>query len=348
MQDDHLPVISLFCGAGGLDWGFRRESFRIILACDNSIAAINSYNLNAKLKSGRVVDLAVTRPQQLDEMMNERSPGVRPVGVIGGPPCQGFSRGNAYADPNDQRNLLPFRYAETLAYFNNQYNLKFFVFENVMGLKTPRHRERLQAIQKEFSAAGFRIFPHTLNASSFGVAQNRPRLFIVGLNERIFPDVEFHFPKGGMRRCCVRDAIEGLPEPAYFSRGMTAKDIPFHPNHWTMMPKSPKLLAGASSNGRSFRRLLWDDESPTIAYGNREIHVHPDGGRRLSVHEAMLLQGFPPKYRLWGNFSQQITQVSNAVPPPVARALARTIREVILASRAQELPGLPRSQGVAP
>ena len=143
----------------------------------------------------------------------------------------------------------------------------------------------------------------------------------------------------------MRDAIEGLPEPAYFSRGMTAKDIPFHRNHWTMMPKSPKLLAGTSTDGRSFRRLLWDDESPTVAYGNREIHVHPDGGRRLSVHEAMLLQGFPRQYRLCGNFSQQITQVSNAVPPPVARALARTIRGVILASRARELPGLPRERG---
>ena len=133
----------------------------------------------------------------------------------------------------------------------------------------------------------------------------------------------------------MRDAIAGLPEPVFFARGMTAKDIPFHPNHWTMMPRSPKLTTQVPTDGRSFRRLLWDEESPTVAYGNREIHVHPDGGRRLSVHEAMLLQGFPPQYRLWGNFSQQITQVSNAVPPPVAKALARGIQKTIVAGLVQ-------------
>jgi DNA (cytosine-5)-methyltransferase 1 len=330
MHADYLPIVSLFCGAGGLDWGFRREKFRVVLACDNAIAAVNSYNLNAKTKVGRMIDLATTAPDQFVEMMNEQSPGVAPVGIIGGPPCQGFSRGNASADSNDHRNLLPFRYAEILGHLNDKYNIKFFVFENVMGLKTPRHRERFQAIQGEFARAGFNVFPETLNASAFGVAQNRPRLFIVGLNKRIFPGVDFVFPRGRSRPRCVRDAIEGLPDPVFFRKGMTVKDIPFHPNHWTMMPKSPKLMAGTSTDGRSFRRLLWDEVSPTVAYGNREIHVHPNGVRRLSVHEAMLLQGFPAQYRLWGNFSQQITQVSNAVPPPVARALARRLREIVM------------------
>ncbi len=335
MPDKHVPILSLFCGAGGLDWGFRREGFRAILALDNSFAAINSYNLNTQAKVGRLVDLSATSPQRINEMMNEVSPGITPAGLIGGPPCQGFSRGNASADPNDPRNHLPFKYAETLSYLNNRYELKFFVFENVMGLKTPRHRERFQAIQEEFGQAGFRVFSQTLNASSFGVAQNRPRLFIIGLNNKLFPDIDFVFPRGRVGQRCVRDAIAGLPEPVFFARGMTAKDIPFHPNHWTMMPRSPKLTTQVPTDGRSFRRLLWDEESPTVAYGNREIHVHPDGGRRLSVHEAMLLQGFPPQYRLWGNFSQQITQVSNAVPPPVAKALARGIQKTIVAGLVQ-------------
>jgi DNA (cytosine-5)-methyltransferase 1 len=307
------------------------EGFRAILALDHSLAAINSYNLNTKTKVGRLADLSELSPRRIVDLMEDVSPGIIPEAVIGGPPCQGFSRGNVCAVPNDPRNLLPFKYAEVLGYVNDKYTLKFFVFENVMGLKTPRHRDRFEAIQKEFGRAGFRVFPQTLNASSFGVAQNRPRLFIVGLNERLFPDIAFEFPSGRARRRCVRDAIEGLPAPAFFKRGMTVEDIPYHPNHWTMMPKSPKLLTGSATDGRSFRRLLWDEESPTVAYGNREIHVHPDGGRRLSVHEALLLQGFPPQYRLWGNFSQQITQVSNAVPPPVARALAQRIQRTIAA-----------------
>ena len=332
MSSQCMPIISLFCGAGGLDLGFRREGFKALLALDHSRAAINSFNLNTKTKVGRLADLAAITPSQIVEMMEEVSPGVSPVGVIGGPPCQGFSRGNVCAIPNDPRNLLPFKYAEALGYLNDKYVLKFFVFENVMGLKTPRHRTRLEAIEREFGCAGFKVFRQTLNASSFGVAQNRPRLFIAGLNETLFPNTNFEFPKGRLQRKCVRDAIEGLPMPTFFRRGMTAADIPYHPNHWTMTPKSSKLTMPSSTDGRSFRRLSWDEVSPTVAYGNREIHVHPNGGRRLSVHEAMLLQGFPAQYRLWGNFSQQITQVSNAVPPPVAKSLARAIRAVIVAS----------------
>ncbi len=191
-----------------------------------------------------------------------------------------------------------------------------------MGLMTPKHASRFDSIRKAFRQAGFNLFYHDLDAQEFGVPQLRRRLFLVGLNKKTFPNTEFIFPAGHVRKVTVRDTIAGLPEPVYFERGLKPTDIAYHPNHWTMMPKSKKFQTKTSTDGRSFRRLEWDKVSPTVAYGNREIHVHPDGGRRLSVHEAMLLQGFPPTYRLTGNFSQQITQVSNAVPPPVAQVLA--------------------------
>jgi DNA (cytosine-5)-methyltransferase 1 len=65
--------------------------------------------------------------------------------------------------------------------------------------------------------------------------------------------------------------------------------------------------------------------SPTIAFGHREIHIHPTGKRRLSIYEAMLLQGFPAEFVLKGNLTQQVEQVSNAVPPPLAEAIAQAI-----------------------
>ena len=121
-----------------------------------------------------------------------------------------------------------------------------------------------------------------------------------------------------------------LGEPAFFDKDLKTIDIPIHPNHWTMKPKSirfsnPSLTE--NNKTRSFRKLTWDKASPTIAFGNREIHVHPEGKRRLSIYEAMLLQGFPSKFTLEGNLSQQVTQISNAVPPPLARSVAAAIKK---------------------
>jgi DNA (cytosine-5)-methyltransferase 1 len=180
--------------------------------------------------------------------------------------------------------------------------------------------------------AGFEVFQSQLNAADFGVAQRRRRLFIVGLNSQLYSKAMFKFPAGAGTHRCVHDAIYGLPLPQYYRRGITPGEIGYHPNHWTMMPKSAKFTSGHASDGRSFKRLAWDKVSPTVAYGNREIHVHPDGGRRLTILEAMLLQGFPQEYRLTGTLSAQVTQVSNAVPPPVAEAIARSLRSLIESS----------------
>lgn len=79
--------------------------------------------------------------------------------------------------------------------------------------------------------------------------------------------------------------------------------------------------------------LAWDKPSCTVAYGNREVHVHPTGTRRLSVYEAMLLQGFPPSYKLTGTLSDQIRQISDAVPPPLAKSLAQSIYSFLEANQ---------------
>ena len=93
-----------------------------------------------------------------------------------------------------------------------------------------------------------------------------------------------------------------------------------------MQPKSERFTTREFNRWRSFRRLQWSEPSPTVAYGNREIHIHPSGRRRLSMLEAMLLQGFPQSYRIRGNLSEQVTQICNAVPPPVALVVAKAVR----------------------
>jgi len=129
----------------------------------------------------------------------------------------------------------------------------------------------------------------------------------------------------------LREAIGDLDSPAFFSRSLTHDQIPVHPNHWTMQPRSPRFAQDVSKwkNGRSFRRTFWDKPSPTIAFGHREIHIHPNCARRLSIFEAMLLQGFPMSFVLKGTLSQQAEMVSNAVPPPLARSVALAVKRIV-------------------
>ena len=81
--------------------------------------------------------------------------------------------------------------------------------------------------------------------------------------------------------------------------------------------------------GRSFRVLSWNEPSWTVAYGHREVHVHPNGNRRLSIYEAMLLQSFPKSYKLTGNISNQVRLISEAVPPKLAFCIAKSIRSCL-------------------
>lgn len=325
-----LPIISLFCGAGGLDLGFRQQGFKTVLAIDSDETAVSSFNLNAKAQVAVRADLSKMSANEVFKLLEERAPRVHPIGVLGGPPCQGFSSANVHANPDDPRNVLPFRYAELLAELNHRYGLHFFLFENVPGLKLSRHLDRFEKIRRAFENAHFRLSENVLDAVNFGVPQSRPRVFLIGLNKSLYPGMDFPFPSGEMSRMSVRAAIGDLPKPAFFARGMDASEIPHHPNHWTMVPKSSRFETKDFNPGRSFKRLVWREPSPTVAYGNREIHIHPDGKRRLSVYEAMLLQGFPKDYRLLGHLSAQVTQVCNAVPPPVAKALAGILRRMVL------------------
>jgi hypothetical protein len=166
-------------------------------------------------------------------------------------------------------------------------------------------------------------------------AQDRPRLILVGYNARLFPGLEWTPPRPTQSvPLTVRSVIGKLREPKYWERGLDPSSIPVHPNHWCMVPKSKNFttrgaLVQGTARGRSFRTLDWTQPSPTVAYGNREVHVHPSGRRRLSVYEALLLQGFPPEYELLGTLSAQISQVSEAVPPPLAQAVAASIRQDI-------------------
>jgi DNA (cytosine-5)-methyltransferase 1 len=328
-------LLSLFCGAGGLDLGFEQAGFQVGLALDRKKDSVDSYNHNRrKAACAKVQDLAAISLETLDVHFGSE---FRPTAVIGGPPCQSFSQANVNQKKDDVRSSLPRAYANLVSALHERSPLDFFVMENVVGLTLAKHEPTLIAVETKLREAGFKTARLMLNAKDYGTPQNRPRLFLLGINQKKFPNINPEAlsivkQPGGT----VRTKIGKLSEPWHFKRDIDMSGHPEHVNHWCMAPKSPKFHQGdgvkPGVKGRSFKKLEWDAPSIAVAYGHREVNVHPNGRRRLSVYEAMLLQGFPPQYELLGTLSSQIDQVSEAVPPPLAKAVADALRCTLYAT----------------
>jgi DNA (cytosine-5)-methyltransferase 1 len=319
-----LPaLVSLFSGAGGLDKGFVDEGFSVAVAMDISLSAIRTHRRNFPSTRATQCDIAKLGPRGVVELVKNCVPPGTRIGVIGGPPCQGFSRANNASVADDPRNQLPALYVEIVAALRKDFIVEFVVFENVMGIRDRKHEGTFQAVLDGLRVLGLKPSEHRVVATDFGVPQTRNRLVLVGVRECSTPILIRE--RTGHRT--VRDAIAGLPEPDFYRSPNSVDSDRYHPNHWTMQPKSKRFQEPDSlaSSGRSFRRLNWDEPSPTVAYGHREIHVHPDGTRRLSIYEAMRLQGFDSDFVIEGNLSEQVEQISNAVPPPLARSIAAAV-----------------------
>jgi DNA (cytosine-5)-methyltransferase 1 len=319
-----VPIISLFSGAGGLDLGFSHAGFETVAAFENDAACRLTYD--HEFGTGRSIkaDLGKLREPAILEALAGRRPA---RGIVGGPPCQGFSRGNVLRDPHDVRNRLPHAFSRFISIVQKTTTLDFFVLENVPGLLQPQHAGLWSRLRSKLAKLGFNLYCQELNALDFGVAQVRRRLFLVGIHDRF--QKPYKAPIGRSEPRSLESVIGGLPEPVFYQRNIDPESIPFHKNHWTMQPKSSRFHNQDFNRWRSFRILDWNRPSPTVAYGNREVHIHPDGRRRLSVYEAMLLQGFPKRFRIYGNLSEQFSQVSNAVPPRMAQRVAESIFSVI-------------------
>jgi DNA (cytosine-5)-methyltransferase 1 len=322
-------VVSLFSGAGGLDLGFHEAGFRIAVALDSSVAAIRTHKRNFPATASEVTDLSLVQAEGVLSRVQKHVPIGAKIGVIGGPPCQGFSRANTHSTADDPRNAYPALYLDIVKKLQEAYEVEFVVFENVLGIRDKKHLATYDSLVKQLGASGFDITEEELCALDFGVPQNRRRVLVCGMRKlKGYLPVSLRKTPG---KKTVAEAIGTMQPPAFFSRDLDPTTFPEHPNHWTMRPKSPRFLKpdAITVDGRSFKRLRWHESSPTIAFGHREIHVHPDGTRRLSIFESMRLQGFPDEFVLEGNLSEQVEQVSNAVPPPLAHSVASAVKRAL-------------------
>jgi DNA (cytosine-5)-methyltransferase 1 len=338
-------VASLFSGAGGMDLGFKSAGFEIVYANDFDKHACATYreNIGDHIVEASIEDIDVSTIPDCDVM-------------IGGPPCQGFSVAGKMS-LEDERSQLVYNFADIVL----EKKPRAFVMENVDHLgKSPRFKLTRDSLRELFETDYF-VQDGILVASDFGVPQRRRRYFMVGLlkteienqstepflpipNGKIAPtsrDILLSFPPPGqegnertinakitlaaspvMRKSPYSGMLfNGLGRPVDLNRPIQTLAATFGGN------KTPVVDERELRNGED----PWIvDYHSKLNNGMQAVFKEgPDFLRRLTVDECIVFQDFPRNYVLHGPKSAMFRQIGNAVPPGLARVIAKQILKIL-------------------
>lgn len=361
-----IPLISFFSGGGFLDMGFEQAGFEIIWTneFDKTFAQLHSAGITSWRKSrGNGIKAEIFNTKSIidistDEIIKEAFPDGKPdfFGIIGGPPCQDFSMNGSMKGFNGDRGKL------TVIYFDKILELKpaFFVMENVTGLtKRSETKEYLHKLLKRVEREYF-IDYKKLNSLDYGVPQFRERIFFIGIKKEYISDEYvnqnllenwFPFPVNIIYKDAASKYNWGKPEK-YGQNLAQPKGLPIELCVESCLVKSDQtkyipnadeffnlykpeseleLINEGETNRPSFKRLHRFKYSPTACYGNNEVHLHPYQQRRLSVREALRIQGVPDTYVLPSKIalSKKFKMIGNGVPVPLAKEVAIALKVFI-------------------
>lgn len=208
--------VDLFCGAGGLSLGFVWAGWTPVVGADFDASSLRTYRANVHEKALEVNLAADGGREKLVVEANKAPITKRPLLVLGGPPCQGFSTAGNRRSMSDLRNQLFHEYAAILRSISPD----GFVFENVPGLLSMEGGTVFQMVRDTLSSAGYNIVVWDLHAHHFAVPQRRRRLFLVGTRDNSWtilppmlatPPHASLFGDRGHGFITVQDAIGDLP-----------------------------------------------------------------------------------------------------------------------------------------
>ena len=309
-----IRALSLFSGGGGLDLGFWRAGFEHVASyeiMEAAAATLTKAHPEWNVCGGAEGDVREVDWRQFRGQVDL---------VHGGPPCQPFSSAGRQRGELDDRDMWPeFVRAVT------EIRPRAFVGENVPALASSKFSEYVNdaiITPLELGRFGYTVTPIVLHAIDFGVPQIRKRIFFVGFRSRRAatrwkPPQPRDAPTMGMREAL------GLPNIGYDDLSPTIRSSLTGPRHTT------SILSSVSAR-RKFERLeVWPNG---VASTREAAHrfVAPNGHFRLSVPDVALLQGFPDDWPWVGAAYMALGQIGNAVPPPMAYAVAVSVAEALL------------------
>lgn len=356
-------IFSFFSGSGFLDLGFEMSGFSIDLVNEYSRAFIHAYQYSrqrmgiAEPKYGYqnfdVNEYLSFRADELRQYIADERAAGNLVGFIGGPPCPDFSVAGKQRGREGDNGRLSLSYIRLII----DQHPDFFLFENVKGLwKTAKHRAFYEELKLMLADAGYRMSNRLTNSIEFGAPQDRDRILLFGISRESFPNLamfnfpwkrhiiydwkhirNLHWPQTEVfaedsERVCPTDIPLELTVQYWFDKN----DVTHHPNACDcFVPrqglKKMLVVEEGDVSKKSHKRLHRWRYSPTVAYGNNEVHLHPYHARRLTVAEALSLQSLPKEFVLPPDMSltDKFKTTGNGVPFLMAKGIATTIREYL-------------------
>lgn len=340
-------VLDLFCGCGGLSYGFESVGYNIVLGIDNDKKALETFELNHKGAISIWGDITTIHSADIYAVTGSKKIDV----IVGGPPCQGMSLSGPrkFDDPRNKLYLSYIRLVEEI-------KPKAFVIENVPGLVSLFGGQIKDNIIKRLSDLGYTVCYKILCAADYGVPQNRRRVVFVGLENN-----RFEYPVPLKEQITCEMALSDLPslenelgkeEQDYstppkndYQKFMRLRSNVVRNHIAASHSKKVKDIIALVPDGGNYKDLpepyynsrnfhvAWtrfnsQKPAPTIDTGHRH-HFHYIYNRVPTVRECARLQSFPDDFVFLGNKTQQFRQVGNAVPPLMAQAIAEKLKEYI-------------------
>lgn len=342
-------VASFFSGCGGFDYGFHKSGFKILFANDSWEDASKSFKLNypevpfIQKKIEEIDDteiLKILKKQKVDVL-------------IGGPPCQCFTRLNnnllikqLEEKKEDDRRILSKKYIEKVKLLQP----KIVLMENVKDLLVRKNQNKelyKDIIKKEFKKIGYKSYFKIIHMEKYEVPQKRTRVIFIATNvpkliRKMDEDEDYGFPEESKIVKKVKDALREIVEDSKLedhdfteNDDFTLERIKNIPQggYYENLPehlKTKKIRKGkeviVKRYGSYLRRVHPEKFSTTIT---TNYMIHPTKNRYLSNREKALLHTFPAHYKFWGKMGSVSQQIANAVPPRFAELMAEKILELL-------------------
>ena len=301
-------------------------------------------------------------PEMMRNLMNlvEESKRNDLTGFIGGPPCPDFSVAGKNRGKDGDNGKLSQTYADLICYAKPD----FFLFENVKGLyRTARHRAFFEHLKQQFRNNGYCLTERLINSLEYGAPQDRDRIILIGFSTdainslhlpidngelQDFPWLEhqqynldevkaLHWPQTTpYKQGALIPMPDGIIEELSIMQWWNQNDVEHHPNaDMFFQPRAGLRRFETKDEGdvekKCYKRLHRWRYSPTAAYGNNEVHIHPFLPRRISVAEALAIQSLPANFVLPRDITltDAFKTIGNGVPFVAALGVAETIYDYI-------------------